>query len=138
MKKIILMNFVFVFFMGCNTKEKFQENTIKKLYVELKKNKEFESDLTENILIEFLENVNISEIKQGKEIEKKLIFENFKCSCLDELKITYSKKNNRFELRIYEEFFEEDIDWCPETTYFFSFKIQDEKILELKLEGISG
>ena len=138
MKKFILSISVLFFLASCSSNENFEKKTVEKLYAELKKQNNFESELTENTLFKFLKNVNIAELKAGKKIDQEYLFENFKCDCRDKLSIAYSLENNRFELKIYEEFFEKDLDWCPETTYFFSFKLENNQIKEVKLEQIAG
>jgi len=137
MKTLIFTSLILIF-LSCDSKEKFEKDAVGKLFAELKKQNNFESDLTENILFEFLKNVNIVELKNGKEIEREFLFENFKCDCRDKLSITYSKENNRFELKVYESYFEKDLDWCPETSYFFSFQLDKNKIKEVKLDQIAG
>ena len=65
-----------------------------------------------------------------------MLFENFECDCYDRIKISYS--DTRFILWIDEEFYEKDLDWCPESSYSYSFKIEDKKITDLKLDFMAG
>ena len=138
MKKLFFGFSILILLSSCNLNKKFEKHTVEKLYVELKKEKNFESDLNETMLFEFLKNVNIAELKKGKKIEQDYFFESFKCDCQDKLSISYSNENNKFELNIYEESFEKDLDWCPETTYLFSFQIESTEIKNVMLEQIAG
>jgi hypothetical protein len=138
MKKIILVSFIFTFLISCEINSNFEKASIENLFKELKKNSEFESELSEKILVEFLYKVDISDLKNGKSIEKEFLFEDIKCNCKDKLSISYNKENQRFELNIYEEFFEEDLDWCPESSYLFSFKFENNKISDVKLLNLAG
>jgi hypothetical protein len=137
MKKLILTS-LFLIFLSCNSNENLERNTIEKLFVELKKQKDFESDLTLNTLIEFFKNVNISKLTSGKKIEQEYLFENIECDCRDRISIQYSSEKNQYELIIYEEYFIKDLDWCPETSYFFSFKLNNNQVENVKLEQIAG
>ena len=137
MKKIILASLILIF-VSCKSEEKFEKDSIKKLYKSLKEHSEFESDLKENSLVQFLHNISIPELKKGRKVESESLFENFKCDCRDKLSISYSKEKELFELKIDESFFEKELDWCPETTYVFSFKMENNKITEVKLHQIAG
>lgn len=137
MKNLIFTS-LFLIFVSCSPIENFEKNTVEKLYAELKKQKDFKSDLTENTLIEFLQNVNILKLKNGEKIEQEYLFEKFECNCRDKISIQYSNENDQFELNVYEEYFEKDIDWCPETSYFFSFKLNNSQVENVKLEQIAG
>ena len=77
-------------------------------------------------------------MKNGKVIEKKFLFEDIKCNCNDRLSISYNKENQYFELNVYEEFFEKDLDWCPESSYSFTFKFENNKISDVKLLHLAG
>ena len=138
MRKLISACIILILSASCASNEKFKKKTVENLYNELKKENEFKSDLTQTILLQFLKNVNISALKKGQKFEHEYLFENFDCECQDNLSISYSTENNRFELTIYEESFEKDFDWCPETTYVFSFLLDKNQIKELKLDLIAG
>lgn len=112
----------------------FDQNLVQQLYNELKSN--FEIGFTQKHLNSALIGLKISELKKGKEFEKEMLFENFKCECYDNIKISYSE--NRYRLWIYEEFYEKDLDWCPESNYSYSFTIANDKITDLKLDFMAG
>lgn len=137
MKKIIVVSLILIF-INCKSEVKFEKDAIKKLYSSLQKFKEFESDLEETTLVQFLNNVKISDLEKGKEVENEFLFENFKCDCNDKLSILYSNEKQQFELKIDESYFEKELDWCPETTYIFSFKMENDEITEVKLIQIAG
>ena len=61
MKKIILVSFIFTFLISCEINSNFEKASIENLFKELKKNSEFESELSEKILVEFLYKVDISD-----------------------------------------------------------------------------
>ena len=52
--------------------------------------------------------------------------------------LSYDNKQDAFILYIYEETYVEDMDWCPESTYQYSFKIKDQKATSVKLEFLAG
>ena len=54
------------------------------------------------------------------------------------MKISYSQSESRFILFVYEEFYEEELDWCPESSYSYSFGIKNLKIVDLKLDFMAG
>ncbi|MDG4716197.1 hypothetical protein [Winogradskyella marincola] len=112
----------------------FDKNLIEQLHKNLKSN--FEIDFELNHLNNALNGIKLSELKSGKVFEKEMLFEDFECECLD--KITISHSENRYLLDIYEEFYEEELDWCPESSYRYSFKIADNKISDLKLDFMAG
>lgn len=113
---------------------KFDHNLIEQLYNNLKSDFEIHFGLSH--LSDVLNDISISELKNGKEFEKEMLFENFECDCYDRIKISYS--DTRFILWIDEEFYEKDLDWCPESSYSYSFKIEDKKITDLKLDFMAG
>lgn len=116
--------------------ELFDQDLNKSLYEKL--NSEFEIHFSLKDLNSVLNGVKIGELKKGKEIEKVMLFENFKCDCYDKIKISYSQSENRFILFIYEEAFVEDLDWCPESSYCFSFNLKNNKIIDLRMDFIAG
>ncbi|WP_156109273.1 hypothetical protein [Polaribacter sp. Hel1_85] len=113
---------------------KFDNNLVEKLYKNLKSN--FEIDFELSHLNNALNGIKMSELKNGKIFEKEMLFENFNCECYDKITISYSE--NRFLLDIYEEFFEKELDWCPESSYRYSFKIVNKTISDLKLDFMAG
>ncbi|WP_320815370.1 hypothetical protein [Flavobacterium sp.] len=116
--------------------ELFDQDLNKSLYKKL--NSEFKIHFSLNNLNSVLNGVKIEELKKGKEIEKEMLFENFKCDCYDKIKISYSQSENRFILFIYEEAFVEDLDWCPESSYYYSFDVKNNKIIDLRMDFIAG
>jgi hypothetical protein len=113
---------------------KFDQNLVEQLYNNLKSN--FEIDFKQKHLNNVLDGVKISELNDGKEFEKEMLFENFNCECYDKIRISYSDK--RYILWIYEAFYEKDLDWCPESSYSYSFTIVKDKITDLKLDFMAG
>ena len=113
---------------------KLDRDLIDKLYENLKSN--FEIDFELSHLNNALNGIKLSELKSGKVFEKEMLFEDFECECLDKITISYSE--NRYLLDIYEEFYEKELDWCPESSYRYSFKITDENISDLKLDFMAG
>lgn len=138
MKKISFTIVLLILFASCNSSKNFEKSTVKNLYLALKNQQDFKSDLTENTLFEFLKNVNILELENGIEFEKELFFEKCECDCKDKISIKCSKGGKLFELNIYEESFENDLDWCPETSYIFTFQIKNNKIQDFRLKFIAG
>ena len=117
-------------------KEIFDQNLINSLYGELKS--KFEIDFSRKHLTSLLNGISVTELKNGKEFEKEMLFEVFKCECYDKIKISYSQSESRFILFVYEEFYEEELDWCPESSYSYSFGIKNLKIVDLKLDFMAG
>ena len=87
---------------------------------------------------DFLKDVKIEDLKNGKEFEKEVLFENFDCECKDRLKISYDKSTKVFILQIHEASFVKDLDWCPEHSYIGSFKIKGNKIINIVFNLIAG
>mgnify|MGYP000654540497 CR=1 FL=1 len=114
--------------------ETFDDEIITSLYEKL--DAEFEIPFKQNHLEKFLKNRNILHLKEGKEFEKQILFEDFDCTCYDKLNISYS--DNRFFLDINVQLFVKELDWCPESTYSYSFQIVNHKITDLKLEFMAG
>ena len=128
----------FLLTLSCTSNNNFDEAEIVKLYHEIKNNNGLDSDLSEQILLNFFKEVSISDLKNRNSFEKELFFEECKCYCKDKLSISFNKSTELFELNVYEEFFENDLDWCPETSFMFSFKLEHNNISNIKLEFIAG
>lgn len=90
------------------------------------------------ILNEFLKDIKIEELKSGKEIEKELFFENSESNCKDKLKISFDKKSKNFILYVHEETFIEDLGWCSEGLYSYSFQIKNKQIIKVKYKFLAG
>lgn len=116
--------------------EIFDDEIITSLYEKL--NSEFDIDFNQNHLESILKNRDILSLKEGEEFEKEMLFEDFKCDCLDKIRISYNEADDRFILWVYEEFYEADLDWCPESSYSYSFQIANHKITDLKLDFMAG
>ncbi|MDO6435851.1 hypothetical protein Q4534_00465 [Cyclobacterium sp. 1_MG-2023] len=116
--------------------ETFDDEIITLLYEKLDSG--FDIDFKQNHLESILKNLDILSLKEGEEFEKEMLFEDYKCDCLDKIKIYYDKADDRFILWVYEEFYETDLDWCPETSYSYSFQIVNHKITDLKLDFMAG
>ncbi|MCR8668054.1 hypothetical protein NO995_10200 [Aestuariibaculum sp. M13] len=113
---------------------KLDTDLIEKLFKNLKSN--FEIDFKLSHLDNALNGINLSELKNGKVFEKEMLFEDFECKCFDKITVSYSEK--RYLLDIYEEFYEEELDWCPESSYRYSFMIINDNISDLKLDYMAG
>ena len=119
-----------------DSNQKFDQKLIASLYQQLAA--KFEIDFSQKHLeIVFLD-AEITDLKEGREISKELLFEDFSCNCLDQIKLSFEPENERFVLWVYEEFFEEDLDWCPESSYSYSFQIMNGEIRDLKLDFMAG
>ncbi len=112
----------------------FDKALISSLYQKLQS--DFEVYFEEKHLDKLLLNQDIQPLKNGATIEKEMLFESFECDCYDKLRISYS--DDRFVLWVYVEFYEEDWDWCPESTYSYSFLIENHEIIDLKLDFMAG
>jgi hypothetical protein len=112
----------------------FDKALIFSLYQKLQS--DFEVYFEEKHLDKLLLNQDIQSLKNGTTIEKEMLFESFECDCYDKLRISYS--DDRFVLWVYVEFYEEDLDWCPESAYSYSFLIENHEITDLKLDFMAG
>lgn len=135
-KYLILNSFLLIY--SCSTNNVFDENEVIKLYLEIKNDNNLDSELSEQILLDFFKEVSIFDLKKGKTFEREILFEDYNCDCIDRISILYNKSTSRIELNVYEEFFEKDLDWCPETSFMFSFKLEKNNITDIKLEFIAG
>jgi len=117
-----------------NTPKKFDAKLTSQLYSQLITNFKSAIGFKESHLTELLTDISIPELKQGKSVEKKMLFEDFQCECYDQMKLSYSNTDNRFILHVYEEFFNKKLDWCPESSSTYSFEILENKISDLKLD----
>ena len=136
-----LMNLFLIFCIStiCITNaysQKFDETKIKTLFNQF--NKVSPTPFNYKVLKDFLKNIKIEELKKGKKIEKECLFENFKCECIDKLKIEFDKKSNTFILSVHEEKYEKDVDWCPEHSFIGSFKINNNKVYEVNFRLVAG
>ncbi|MBP6039872.1 MAG: hypothetical protein KA523_06720 [Flavobacterium sp.] len=87
---------------------------------------------------DFLKDIKIEDLKNGKEFEKEVLFENFDCDCKDRIKISYNITYGSFILEVSEATYVKDLDWCPEHSYLGSFKIKENKIVNAKFSLIAG
>jgi len=142
MNKRLLLPLLSLFILSsCSLTEEPETSTFSPSLIQslnLKLSKQFEIDFQETHLVELLNGINLEELKNGKEYEKEFLFEDFECDCFDKIKISYSNQDGRFNLWVYEEFFEEGLDWCPESSYSYSFKIDNNKIVDLQLDYMAG
>lgn len=116
--------------------ETFDDEIIASLYEKLDSG--FEIDFKQPHLESLLRNRDIMSLREGQEFEKEMLFEDFNCDCLDKIRISYSQADDRFNLWIYEEFYTADLDWCPESSFSYSFQIVDHEIIDLKLDFMAG
>lgn len=142
MNKHLLLPLLSIFILSsCSLTEEpgtsnFSPSLIQSLHLKL--SEQFEIDFQESHLIELLSGINLEELKNGKEYEKEFLFEDFQCDCFDKIKISYSSQDDRINLWVYEEFFEEGLDWCPESSYSYSFIIENNDIVDLQLDYMAG
>lgn len=142
MKKPIIFLLSISTLFSCNSLENneqplvFETSLIESLYGSLKS--QFDIDFEKNHLNDLLQNVNIERLKNGLQIEKDFLFENFDCDCFDKMKISYSVKDRRFVLWVYEEYYDKDLDWCPESSFSYSFIIEENKITDLRHDFMAG
>jgi hypothetical protein len=86
-----------------------------------------------------VQGIGLADLKAGKEVEKEILFEeNCNCNCYDKIRIAYDAERQRYVLHIYEEFYEPDMDWCPESSWQYSFNIEDNQIIDLNLDFMAG
>lgn len=116
--------------------ELFDEEIITALYAEL--DAEFYIGFKQSHLEILLRNRDMMSLRAGEVFEEELLFEDFECDCLDKMRVSYAKADKRFVLWIYEEIYEADLDWCPESTYSYSFQIENHKVTDLKLDFMAG
>lgn len=124
--------------LSCNLSlsQNFNNSQIKILYKEF--NNQSQTPFSHKILENFLKDIEIEDLKKGKEFEKEVLFENFDCECKDVMKISYDKTSKTFILKINEASFVKDLDWCPEHSYVGSFKIKENKIVNTEFNLVAG
>ncbi len=124
--------------LSCNfsSSQNFNTSQIKTLFDSF--NKQSQTPFNYKVLEDFLKDVKIEDLKNGKEFEKEVLFENFDCECKDRLKISYDKSKKVFILQIHEASFVKDLDWCPEHSYIGFFKIKGNKIVNTEFNLIAG
>ena len=116
--------------------EIFDDEIITSLYEKL--NSKFDIDFKQNHLESILKNRDILSLKKGEEFEKEMLFEDFKCDCIDKIRISYTGVDDRYTLLIDEEIYVANLDWCPESSYSYSFQVVNNKITDLKLDFMAG
>ena len=133
-----LILFLLFTLLSCNfsSSQNFNKSQIKTLFDSF--NKQSQTPFNYKVLEDFLKDVKIEDLKNGKEFEKEVLFENFDCECKDRLKISYDKSTKVFILQIHEASFVKDLDWCPEHSYIGSFKIKGNKIINTVFNLIAG
>ena len=136
-KLFCMLLFSIILFESCETKKTtFDENIKKELFDKL--NTKGKTSFSYKNLSDLLSFTTIDEVKKGLEIEQTFVFEGFDCNCKDTMKFYYDKDKQMNLIYVYEETYDADEDWCPETTYFYSFKIVDDKIVDVKKEMVAG
>ena len=150
-KSIILPLCLVLMVLSCKTKDDAPVSTTEKstkiifdadlsenLYKEMEASSEGALSFNQQQLSDLLKVANPTELKKGNSYHTELRFESFECNCLDKMELSYDKKQGTFILFIYEETYVEDLDWCPESTYQYSFKIKDQKATNVTLEFLAG
>lgn len=134
--------FIILFLSGtllcCNLSlsQNFNKSQIKTLFDSF--NKQSKTPFNYKVLDDFLKDIKIEDLKNGKEFEKEVLFENFDCDCKDRIKISYNITYGSFILEVSEATYVKDLDWCPEHSYLGSFKIKENKIVNAKFSLIAG
>lgn len=108
------------------------------LYGKLEASSEDAIGFSQQQLIDFLKVTDPEELKKGNSYGAELLFESFECNCLDEISISYDANKDAFIISVYEEAYVEDLDWCPESSYEYSFGIQDQKAVNVKFDFLAG
>jgi len=121
-----------------SNEEHFDASVVSDLYSQLSSLSEGELSFDKNLLSGFLAEVDVVEVKNGNVFEKKVLFESFDCDCFDKLSLSFDKETGRYTLLIYEEIFIEELDWCPESSYGYSFAIKNQKLLDFRLDFMAG
>ncbi|MDB3905352.1 hypothetical protein N9335_02625 [Crocinitomicaceae bacterium] len=116
----------------------FDSRFVEDLYGKLQASSEDAMGFSQQQLIDFLKIADPEELKKGNSYGTELLFESFKCNCLDEISISYDENKDAFILSVYEEAYVEDLDWCPESSYEYSFEIQDQKAENVKFDFLAG
>ena len=121
-----------------STKIIFDADLSENLYKEMEASSEGVLSFSQQQLSDLLKIADPAELKNGNSYAVELFFEPFECNCLDKMDLSYDNKQDAFILYIYEETYVEDMDWCPESTYQYSFKIKGQKATNVKLEFLAG
>ena len=108
------------------------------LYEKLMKASEGSVSFSQQQLIDFLKTTNPEELKNGNSYESELLFEPIECDCLDRMSLSYDEHQDAFILGIYEETYVEDMDWCPESAYQYSFGVKNQKAINVSFEFLAG
>ena len=116
----------------------FDADFARDLYEKLMKASEGSVSFSQQQLIEFLKAANPEELKNGNSYESELLFESIKCDCLDQMSLSYDQNQDAFILGIYEETYVEDMDWCPESTYQYSFGVKNQQAINVSFEFLAG
>lgn len=136
-KSIYLLLFLIFHLGSCQShKVTFDENLKKELFNKL--NAKEKTSFSYKNLSDLLSLTTISGLQQGAIIEKEFLFEDFKCNCNDKMTLSYDKEKELFVLLIYEESYEKGLDWCPESSYSYSFRIVGNKVTAVKKAFIAG
>ena len=121
-----------------STKIIFDADLSENLYKEMEASSEGVLSFSQQQLSDLLKIADPAELKNGNSYAVELLFEPFECNCLDKMDLSYDNKQDAFILYIYEETYVEDMDWCPESSYQYSFGIKDQKAIDVKLEFLAG
>lgn len=116
----------------------FDSRFVEDLYGKLEASSEDAVGFSQQQLIDFLNVADPEELKKGNSYGTELLFESFKCNCLDEISISYDSNKDAFIISVYEEAYIEGLDWCPESSYEYSFEIQDQKAENVKFDFLAG
>ena len=120
------------------SKIEFDADFSRDLYEKLIKASEGSVNFSQQPLIDFLKVANPEELKNGNSYESELLFEFIECDCLDQMSLSYDKNQDAFILGIYEETYVEDMDWCPESAYQYSFGVKNQKAINVSFEFLAG
>lgn len=116
----------------------FDADFARDLYEKLMKASEGSVSFSQQQLIDFLKAANPEELKNGNSYESELLFESIECDCLDQMSLSYDGNQDAFILGIYEETYVEDMDWCPESAYQYSFGVKNQKAINVSFEFLAG
>ena len=108
------------------------------LYEKLIKASEGSVNFSQQQLTNFLKAANPGELKNGNSYESELLFESIECDCLDRMSLSYNENQDTFILGIYEQTYVEDMEWCPESTYQYSFGVKNQKAINVSFEFLAG
>ena len=123
---------------AASSKIEFDTDFAQDLYEKLIKASEGSVSFSQQQLIDFLKTASPEELKNGNSYESELLFESIECDCLDRISMSYDENQDTFILGIYEETYVEDMDWCPESTYQYSFGVKNQKAINVSFEFLAG